>query len=147
MIQHCSNLFFFFFFCIYLVSLLILCTTEICFSIVKSKINDLKKICRAYEFSHTSDLILPVYRNTMQANKCLSSFIVWEYMLLQLSSSGTLFLSPISRQSLSIQESTKKKREPPYMLSWSFPQYSHTEEKSWSYTSQEIYNKITKRKW
>lgn len=68
-------------------------------------------------------------------------------MLLQFSSSGTLFLSSISRQSLSIQESTKKKRESPYMLSGPLPQYSHPEEESWSYTSQEIYNKITKRKW
>lgn len=77
----------------------------------------------------------------------LSYFVVREHVLLQFSSPGTLFLSTISRQSLSLQESAKKKRESPHMLSWSLPQYSHPEEKSWSNTSQEIYNKITKRKW
>lgn len=76
-----------------------------------------RKFVPAYAFSYTLDLILPFYSNTMEANKSLFYFIVWEYMLLQFSSSGTLFLSTISRQSLSIQESTKKKRESPYMLS------------------------------
>lgn len=76
-----------------------------------------RKFAPAYAFSYTSDLILPLYSNIMQTNKHLSYFIVWEYMLLQFSSSGTLFLSTISRQSLSVQESTKKKRESPYMLS------------------------------
>lgn len=83
----------------------------------------------------------------MQANRSLFYFIVWEYMLLQFSSSGTLFLSTFPRQSLSIQESTQKERKSPYMLSRSLPQYSHPEEKSWSNTSQEIYYKIAKRKW
>ena len=76
-----------------------------------------QKFAPAYALSYTFDLILPLYCNTMQANKSLSCFIVREYMLLQFSSSGTLFLSTISRQSLSIQESAKEKRESSYMLS------------------------------
>lgn len=76
-----------------------------------------RKFAPVYAFFYILDLILPLYSNAMQPNNSLSYFIVWEYMLLQFSSSGTLFLSTISRQSLSIQESTKKERESPYMLS------------------------------
>lgn len=75
------------------------------------------KLAPDYALSYTLELILPLYTNTMQTHRSLSYFVVWEYVLLQFSSPGTLFLSTISRQSLSIQESAKKKRESPYMLS------------------------------
>lgn len=71
----------------------------------------------AYALSYTLELISPLYSNTMQTHRSLSCFVVWEYVLLQFSSPSTLFLSTISRQSLSIQESAKEKRKSPYMLS------------------------------
>lgn len=43
------------------------------------------------------------------ANKLyLISFSVWKYMLLQLSFTGTLFLSPISRQSSTVQAASEE---------------------------------------
>lgn len=99
---------------LHVVSLVIVCATSIRFSTLKSGRNDLQKGGPLLMHSLTAWNELS---NAMQTHSSLSYFVVWEYVLLQFGSPGTLFLSTISRQSLSLQESAKKERKSPYMLS------------------------------
>lgn len=59
----------------------------------------------------------------------------WEHLLLQLSSPGTLLLSPVSGQSPRLQESAPEEGEPSHVLGRPLPQHRHPEEEGWSHTS------------